>query len=294
MGDVVAESRLGLGTATFIAGYGLGQVASPAKPDDRLDLLRAALDAGIRYVDTSPDYADVERLLGCLAPEVARRQVRVCVKITAAQWAGGLEASLGRLGLPAVDSLMLHSSTAVHLEDGRIGEDFAPLKARGLIRRAGASTYGEDDAVLAIAQPWCDAVQIEHSILNPAVVAAVASRKHAGQELVVRSVLCKGLLTPRRHYLPGLETDVVEALDRLENLALAWGFGGLAELAIRFALDTPAVEVVLIGVATRTELATALAAAARPPLARDQMRALAGFDRSASAWTHPERWEALR
>jgi aryl-alcohol dehydrogenase-like predicted oxidoreductase len=170
------------------------------------------------------------------------------------------------------------------------------LEAVKKSRRAcltGASTYGADDARLALAQPWCDVVQVEHSVLNPSVVHALAGVKRPGQEIAARSVLCKGLLTGRRRYATDLDVALAATLDRLEARAHDWGFT-LPELAIRFALDTPGVDIVLVGMSNLPELETALAAARRTPLEQRQMEALAEFDCAYEDWSHPERWPVTR
>jgi aryl-alcohol dehydrogenase-like predicted oxidoreductase len=166
------------------------------------------------------------------------------------------------------------------------------LEAVKKSRRAcltGASTYGAGDARLALVQSWCDVVQVEHSVLNPSVVRALAGVKRPGQEIAARSVLCKGLLTARRRHATDLDGALAARLDRLEAQALDWGFS-LPELAIRFALDTPGVDIVLVGVSNLTELDVALAATQRPPLEPWQREALAEFDRGQDDWVHPERW----
>jgi aryl-alcohol dehydrogenase-like predicted oxidoreductase len=212
------------------------------------------------------------------------------VKLLPREGTGALAAALARLGLPSVDSLLLHNAGAADLTDPGLAQRLVRVREEGRVARVGASTYGVDDARSAIRQPWCDTVQVEHSILNPSVVRAIAGDKRPGQEIVVRSVLCKGLLSDRRHDASVLGAAERAALEGLAALAREWGCD-MSGLAVRFALDTPGVDVVLVGVASRVELAAALAAAHRPPLAGWQRNRLAEFDHSLEDWTHPERWQ---
>lgn len=281
-------ARLGLGTAPFLAGYGVGD-GDAARPDDQRALLHAALDGGIRDIDTSPVYGDAEARVGEVAARLREVGARIYLKYTAAAWRTGLAGSLERLRQTSVDCFMIHNADAAVLEDRALAGDLQRLKASGLVRRAGASTYGTTDAVAVLAAPWCDVIQVEHSLLNPRVVAALLARKRAGQEIVVRSVLCKGLLTSRR---TGAAVDGAarRRLDALAALAAAWGFEDLSDLAVRYALDTPGVDVVLVGVATAPELAAAFRGRAHAPLTAAQRAALVEFDHAAEDWTHPERW----
>jgi aryl-alcohol dehydrogenase-like predicted oxidoreductase len=285
---------LGLGTASLAPGYGLGDHAHAGADAGRLRVLGEALARGIGYIDTSHHYGDADDLVGQAAALVRARGGRLCAKFTAADSLDVVRRTLTRLAVDAVDTVMLHSAHSADLTDARVEALLATVKREGLTVRTGASTYGIRDAEVALARPWMDAIQVEHSILHPAVVAAIAPRKRADQELVVRSVLCKGLLTIRRAHLAGVSPAVIDAVERLDALAAEWGFAGLPELAIRFALDTPGVDVVLVGIATPDELQTALAAAERNPLAATQLAALAAFDCSADPWVHPEQWAAIR
>lgn len=290
-GSRATETALGLGTASFAPGYGLGDGPATSGDDERLLLINEALASGIRYIDTSHHYGAAETLVGRVGPLVRARGVRVCAKFTAADSPDVVRRTLHRLDAGAVDTIMLHTASVGQLTDPRVAAFMDELKSANVTARTGASTYGVDDAVLALTLPWMDAIQIEHSILHPAVAAAVVREKRPNQELVVRSVLCKGLLTPRRAHLTGVSGAIMETVARLETLAVTWGFASLPELAIRFALDTPGVDVVLVGVTTHDELRTAIAATERRPLSAAQLGVLAGFDRSADPWVHPERWE---
>ncbi len=281
------QASLGVGTATFLPRYGLTGEGLNESP--QAALLQSAVEQGIAYIDTASGYGDSERVLGGMADLLTSRRVRVCTKLTPNGVAEGLGESLRRLERDQVDTLLLHSARGDELTGQAVVDALAKAKDRRQTRRTGASTYGIADAHLALNQPWCDVVQVEHSIVNPSVVTALVRAKCPNQEIVVRSVLCKGLLTARRHQAKHLDASASATLDRIESRALEWGMS-LEALAIRFALDTPGVDVVLVGISRFTELETALAAAQRPPLDARQMAFLAEFDCSMQEWSHPERW----
>lgn len=268
-------------------GYGLGARSAV----NGTMLIRRAVAAGVTYLDSAAGYGESESLIGGLSRTITARGIRVCTKLSVEQLLSGRVAdSLTCLRTPQIDTLLIHSARSADLSDPRPAQALAQLKNERVTRKAGASTYGSAGAVLALAQPWCDVVQVEHSLLNPSVVSQARVVKRAGQEIVVRSVLCKGLLTDRRASA-SLPADAVVTLDRLAQLSQEWAMP-LAQLALRFALDTPAVDVVLVGVSTVAELDTALEAWTRPPLAPWQLEMLREFDRSDESWTHPEQWQA--
>lgn len=285
------SAQLGVGTATFIQGYGIGMPAEVAGSR----LVREAIEQGVTYLDTAAAYGEAEVAIGALAALVAERGVRVCTKvavdpaITVDKFEAAVAASLRRLASPAVDTLLLHSAPAGTIEAATVARACRAIKARGWAARTGASTYGESDAEVAFHTPWCDVVQIEFSILNRSVIGLAAGLCRPGQELVVRSVLCKGLLTSRWRAMPEAMRNLAPTIEALERLAHEWAIP-LDELAIRFALDTPGVDIVLVGIGSAEELTTALRARDREPLNGDQIAALAAFDCSALAAAHPERW----
>ena len=277
-------------------GYGLG--ATAVDRSEKLSLLQAAVEGGISYIDTAAAYAESEDLLGKLMDLLSAHQVRLCTKIsgdarcTVKIMRRKLDASLQRLHCGGVDTVLLHSAKQGELMDPSIGELFESAKRDHRVCFTGASTYGVKDARIALALPWSDVLQTEYSILNQSVVRTILMSVREDQEIVVRSVLCKGLLTGRRRNASGLIDELGPVIDKLEVIAAGWGYS-LPELAIRFALDTPRVNVVLVGVSNKDELDIALGAKDREPLTQEQMDILAKFDCSEMDCVHPERWENL-
>jgi aryl-alcohol dehydrogenase-like predicted oxidoreductase len=287
MGD---SARLGIGTAPFAPGYGL--VPTPAK-STAVALLRTAIDAGVCYIDTAAAYGEAECIVGEIADVINAKGVRVCTKLAPESFrartvSDSVAASLARLRLPAVDTLMLHNADAAAFDDQRTNTELSAIVASGLVRRLGASTYGTTDARRALGRPWCRAIQVEHSILNPSVLRGIGAAPHRA-EVIARSVLCKGLLTERRQAASRVAAELWDTLDALDRLAAEWEWT-LPEVAIRFALDTPGVDIVLVGISTESELEMALQAAARPAMGTSQRAMLAKFDRADADAAHPERW----
>lgn len=282
---------LGVGTTGFIPGYGLGEAPVASET-----LLVTAIQSGIRYVDTAAGYADSETILARVLAAAGAGQVEVCTKVVpepatstdALQAAARL--SLDRLGLEVVDDLLWHSATAEGLRDRLVCRAFAGLKETGLTRRVGASTYGTDAARTALASDWCQVVQVEFSILNQELGDVIAARR-AHQRVVVRSVLCKGLLTPRRAHLE-LPPWLRDRLAEVDSIARAIGMT-TAQIATRFAMDVSGADVVLVGAASPEELTEAQTVAAAAPLDAATIRALRALDSGDSDWAHPERWERL-
>lgn len=286
-------STLGIGTASFIPAYGLPGAATATS-----SLVEAVLSAGVRYLDTAAAYGSAESVLGLHSRAIAAFGARLATKVSVVDGArvcavddivAAVRASLQRLARPSVDAVLWHSVSADVVADPAVAEAAARLTGEGLARVVGASTYGEDAAIAALDQPWCGVVQIEYSALNPSVWRVVQGRRRPGQEIVARSVLCKGLLTTRWRDVPDIAGPVAPQLAQLDADVAGWGLS-LTEAAIRFVLDTPGVDVTLVGVGSQSELDEAVQAWQRPPLTVAQWQRLAACDFSALDVTHPERW----
>ena len=249
-------------------------------------LLSAAVDAGILYFDTAADYAGSEAAVGRAVPQ----DRRVCTKVKCGDDIEAVRGSIERLGRRP-DTILMHSAGRQQLESAPAVSALQVARGEGLTGRIGASTYGIEDAQFALMQPWVDAIQVEYSILNQSVIRALR-RRGSDQEVVVRSVLCKGLLTSRRRAAPHLAAGVQDALAGIESCAREWGLS-LESVAIRFALDTPGIDVVVIGVSTSAELEVAIEASRQAPLTSEQWHQLAAFDRSDADAAHPERWSRV-
>jgi len=279
--------------AAVVSRYGIGDQTGA----DADTLVQGAMASGVQYLDTAAVYGESESAIGQWRRDLDSRGVRICTKVGASGRTASEELvaearqSVERLG-GAVDTLLVHSARAEALSGDGVGRALDTIRLAGLATRTGASTYGSIAACEALHQEWCHTLQIEFSLLNQQVWNDVQFVRRAGQEVVARSVLCKGLLTDRADAAGPLAAPVVGDLAALRGLAISWGYT-LPELAIRFALDTPGLDIVLVGVSSDEELGTAIGAAAKAGLTDSQMAHLRTFDRSALDCVHPERWSAL-
>jgi predicted aldo/keto reductase-like oxidoreductase len=121
------------------------------------ELARAAIDRGVNYFDTAPDYAEAgsELLLG-RAMKGRRDQMFVATKFctphgdlpagsSVAQYMRAVEESLKRLQTDHVDLVHIHScNTLARLLDPNVHEAFERLKEQGKARFLGFSSHTPD------------------------------------------------------------------------------------------------------------------------------------------------------
>lgn len=270
-------SRISLGTWAF------GSDPMWGAQDDResADVVSAALDAGIDFIDTAAGYADgrSEEVLG-RALEGRRDRVVIATKVygdlAGAPLFAACEASLRRLKTDYVDAYYLHwPNPDIPIEESLDG--LRRLKEAGKVRVAGICNFGQLNlAGLRTAKDAGVVVlhQLPYSLLWRAIEYDILPETRAlGLDVVAYSVLAQGLLTGRYaaasevppslhatrfygdgpHGDPGAEGEIFAVLPRLRALADAAGVT-LSDLAIQWALARPGIAVVLTGARTVAEI----------------------------------------
>jgi aryl-alcohol dehydrogenase-like predicted oxidoreductase len=133
----------------------LGQEFRSVKLDEALASVRAALDCGLSFIDTSPFYGRgvSEVLLGLALRDVPRDQFTLCTKLgrydlnhfdfSARRVAESVDVSLHRLGTDHLDIILCHDIEFVKLE--QIVEETLPalrkVQQAGKVRFIGFSGY---------------------------------------------------------------------------------------------------------------------------------------------------------
>jgi aryl-alcohol dehydrogenase-like predicted oxidoreductase len=281
--------RLGLGTAALGVPYGAPQ-AQRAAPSaaDAAATIEAALDAGIRLIDTAPGYGDAEALVGAVAGDsdcaLATKLPPGITTRDAVQTA--CEESLRALRRDAIDILQIHNATADLIEHGVVPAALAELRREGMIRAAGATTYGEADALAVLACAELDVVQVAFSALDRRPAARVLGAP--GTRVITRSALLRGVLSPLGRALGGPFAPLGEAADAFRRAAGA-RWDELAGAAVAYCLAQPGIDAVLLGPRNAAELRELLDGATRFA----GVRLVDGWQRDLPAnLLDPSRWPA--
>ncbi|MCK7527714.1 MAG: aldo/keto reductase [Ignavibacteriales bacterium] len=167
----MAYRRLGR-TGLLVSEISLG--SSPL-PDP--DLLRAIVDRGVNYIDTSHNYenGNAERRIGRLLKDVGRDKLLVATKFhvaprdTPETIAASVHGSLRRLDVATIDVLMIHGAeSAGVLDDGRVLEAYDRLKREGAFRFRGLSCHANQDEVVrkAVSCGLYDMVQVGYNVFD--------------------------------------------------------------------------------------------------------------------------------
>ncbi|MGE3987962.1 aldo/keto reductase [Pseudorhodoplanes sp.] len=201
-------SVLGLGCMAFSGGYG------PPDDAESIATIRAALDAGISYLDSGDFYGmgHNEMLLREALRGRARDQAFISIKFGALRtpdlkWDGYdlrpaairnfLAYSLRRLGTDYIDLYQpARLDSPVPVED--VAGTIADLVRQGYVRHIGLSEASAGSIARAHSVAPIAALQIEYSLLSRGIEDAIlpAIRTH-GIGLVAYGVLSRGLISPQ-------------------------------------------------------------------------------------------------
>ena len=254
-------------------------VGPPIADRQAEQVLNAALDAGINFIDTSIDYGRSEEFIGRF---VAHRRAEYflaskcgCVPgaamgaehiHTAENIRAGVEQSLRRMKTDYLDLVQFHRSLTRHeFEEQGALEAALALKEAGKVRLVGVSgTLPQLSEQVEMGV--FDAFQIPYSALQREHEEIIERASAAGAGIIIRGGVARGAPTDwhRVYYmLPGSSMR-----DRWEKARLDELLDGMgrAEFMLRFTLSNPHLDTTIVGTRDIGHLHDNIAAALKGPL----------------------------
>jgi aryl-alcohol dehydrogenase-like predicted oxidoreductase len=278
-GDSVSVGEIGLG-CWQIGGDQWGDVSDA----DALATLGAAVDAGTTFLDTADVYGSgrSEELVGrfhtgwpsplFIATKLGRfGKPGWPENFTPATVRAHTEASLKRLRTDALDLTQLHCMPLEVLERGEMFEALRALKEEGKIKRFGASVESVAEARACLAQDGLASLQVIFNIFRQTPALELFDEARAkGVAIIVRLPLASGLLAGKMTAASTFAPSDHRSMNRNgEKFNVGETFAGLtfekglelveklrpmvpsgytmAEFALRWILDHPAVSVIIPG-----------------------------------------------
>jgi aryl-alcohol dehydrogenase-like predicted oxidoreductase len=278
-----ALGRTGLDVSEI--GYGAWGIGASswvgAREDESMAALRRALDLGINFIDTARGYGESERIVGQVVRDHPG-EVLVATKVPPknGKWPAPaglhpdetfpgdhireqLETSLRVSGLEAFDVVQLHVWSDEWVGKGNWLETVADLRQEGKLRFFGVSIndYQPENALELIRTGEVDTVQVIYNAFHqqPEEALLPACQEH-GVGVIVRVALDEGGLTGRitadssfpdgdfrNTYFGGDRPAQVEQHVDALTRDLGIGTDELADVALRYVLDHPAVSTVIAG-----------------------------------------------
>jgi len=186
-----------------------GKWGQPFSHENADEILNAAVDAGINFIDTADVYGDreSEQAVGRLVKNRSE-QIYVATKCgrrlnphttdayTPAAMRRFVEESLSNIGVERLDLIQLHCPPTEVYYRPEVFEVFDRMIEEGKIARLGVSVEKVEEALKAIEYPHVDTVQIIFNMFRQRpqeLFFAEAKKKNIG--VIVRVPLASGLLT---------------------------------------------------------------------------------------------------
>ena len=303
----IRVSEIGLGC------WQLGGDFGPMSDEEAALILSTAGEQGIDFWDTADVYgggASEERIAAFLAGVTPT--IKVATKVgrdgdlypdgyTKEKVRANLQGSLQRLGVERLDLAQLHCVPIEVLRDGDLLAWMEDFQDEGLIRAFGASVQTLEEALLAVEHPGLTSLQVIFNVFRQDAVGQlfpVAGERDVG--IIVRLPLASGVLSGKmtrdqtfaesdhRHYnrhgeafsqgetFSGIPFET--AVDLAEELRVHVPAGmTMAQFALRWILDFPAVSTVICGASSPGQVVENAAVSDMPALGAEAHAHLAEF-----------------
>ncbi|GGQ54054.1 oxidoreductase [Couchioplanes caeruleus subsp. azureus] len=265
-----------------LGAWQLGAEWGEVSEDDAHATLRAAVDAGMTFIDTADVYGDgrSERIIGSflreapaltVATKMGRRMPQEPGNYTLDNFRAWTDRSRANLGVDTLDLVQLHCPPAAVLHTEAVYDALDTLVQEKRVAAWGVSVETTDEALAAIARPGTASVQIILNALRLKPLERVLpAAQQAGVGIIARVPLASGLLSGRydEHTSFGADDHRTynrhgEAFDVGETFSgVDFGTGleavrrlrpyvpegmTMAQFALRWIVDHPAVTVVIPG-----------------------------------------------
>jgi len=300
-------------------GLGCWQLGGDFGPMDNATadaILRAAQDAGVDFWDTADVYgaglseSRIERYRyenkprAVIATKVGRAPGLYPDGYTKERVRANIASSATRLGVQRLDLVQLHCVPPAVLAAGDILAWMEDFRREGLIRAFGASVETLEEALMVVGHPQLTSLQVIFNLFRQnAIDALFPAAEKNGVGIIVRLPLASGVLggkmkreqefaeSDHRNYnrhgeafsvgetFSGVPFD--RALDFVEEFR-RWVPAGMsmAQMAMRWILDQPAVTTVITGASRAGQVTENAAVSDLPPLPRELHQKLAELYRS--------------
>ena len=278
-------TTLGYGAMSLDARF--GKVISPEQANE---VLNAVLDAGINFLDTSPDYGPSEELIGqsiahrrdeyflatkagCPAAPELLAQDRPGHVYTRENIVAAVEQSLRRMRTDHLDLVQFHGSPSrVTLEEHDAVGVLRDLQREGKVRFIGMSgTLPNLPDQIALGA--FDAFQIPYSALQREHESLVSEAAQAGAGTVIRGGVARGAPSEDKGWdirrLPEVPDERPRTLWETANLDDLLDGMSRMEFTLRYTLSHPDLATTIVGTANVAHLHENLDAARKGPLPAD-------------------------
>jgi aryl-alcohol dehydrogenase-like predicted oxidoreductase len=279
-------------------GFGTMSLGNGEKQDIRM--IHEAMEGGVNFFDTADLYhfGEIEKTVGKALK--GRRDEVVLATKAGNRWEDGkdgwywdpskayikqaAEKSLRRLGTDYIDLFQMHGGTIEDPIDETI-EGLEELKQEGIIREYGISSIRPNVIREYVKRSNFVSVMMQYSVLDrrPEEEMLDLLREH-NVSVIARGPVAKGMVTetakkktPEKGFLDYTREDILEIADKIKDLA--GEDRSPAQLALRYAIDHPAVATAIPGASSSRQLQENIDAAGKK-ITNAEIETIRGFTRA--------------
>lgn len=216
--------------------------------DDNVEMIRYALDQGINYIDTGPQYCDKmsEEIVGMALQNGYREKTYIsskCPKTSSGKFVRKMiEESLRRLKTDYIDFYYAWGIdlNGYHKLEGEPMQELIRAKEEGLIKHISFSFHGDPNDMKVIADTgYFDIVLAQYNILDKSNEEAIAYVKNLGLGVNIMGPLAGGKLTA--------QSNITSELQLSKNTTIR-------DLGLRFVFANPNVSCALSGMQNKEQI----------------------------------------
>ncbi len=266
-----------------VASVSIGSMRFPVDTLDSVELIRHAIDSGMRYIDTSRGYGESEFVLGAALRDGYREKV-----ILSTKWAPWIkmvrqdddtserrvrkriEESLTRLGVEYLDFYQIWNINSKEnwekaTRKGGMLDGIKGAMEDGLVRHTGMTTHDKPENLLTYLDQaeWCEIILLTYNLLNQEYAPVLEKAKQLGIGTAVMNPVAGGKLS--------------EASPVLMTLAEEVGAVSVPDLAVRYVLSNPNVDTILCGMTRMSDVDDTIESAERERFTSEQLAAIHEF-----------------
>ena len=244
----------------FLPPVNIGAMRLPEDDDKAVELIRYAIDRGMRYIDTSRGYGESEIKVGKALKGGYREKVILSTKwspwivkidekddTSADSIRRRIEESMERLDVDYLDFYQVwnidsreHYDLAV--AEGGMVEGILKAVDDKLVRHTGFTTHDTVDNLDSYIREadWCETILFTYNILNDLYAPAIEAAHKQGIGTVIMNPVGGGMLNCSSSVFDGLVQDL--------------GARSLPDIGIRYILSNPNVDAIISGITSFSDV----------------------------------------
>lgn len=253
------ENKLILGTAQLGFKYGIANTIGKPTEKQAIEIMKYAVENGIRYFDTAYNYNDSESRIGIFLNfyKNYKNKVNIITKMPSLKEEKLDEKnindrffeSLHRLEQESIFCYMVHDFNDIKNNSYLMTKIFFKLKNDGYIKKIGVSVYDENQIKFLIRNFDFDLIQIPINIFDQRLLKddILLDLKKRGIEIYARSVFLQGLIFLDRNNLPLKFKSIEKYLEKINNISLKFNIPK-EDIALLFINSINEIDRIVIGV----------------------------------------------